>query len=412
MSLPPDPVNGTAIRGPWRPRLRDPRVVGIYVSVAVLTAASFAALSLPTLAPRVRVAFDLSTVEVGFIGSAVYVGAASSAVLFGRLTDRLGPGRVLTAALTAMAAGLTVAAVADMAVVFFFGVAIAGLGYGGVNPPTNLLADTRRSSRRGTAMGVKQTGIPLGGVMAGGLLPVVGAAVGWRPALLLPIGLCLVLALGSWFLRRPDGPRQGAADDRPRIRMRGQRGLVFGLVMGGVQVTVFTYLVIYLVDARGYSASAAGAAFSLALAGGVLGRVAWGAVSDQFHEDRLRVLQVNAGSSVLSLAAVGWGPSWLVPVALFLLGVCCVGWNGVFIASVAESVERTAVGAASGRSMVYVNVGAVAMPPAFGAVVAEAHSWAAGWTAAMVMAGLAGLVLQVSRSEPAMRDEAELGRAA
>jgi MFS family permease len=380
--------------------------------VAVLTAASFSALSLATLAPRIRVTFDLSTVEVGLIGSAVYVGAATSAVLFGRLTDRVGPGRVITATLGAMATGLIVAAVAGTAVVFFLGVAVAGLGYGGVNPPTNLLADTRRNRRRGTAMGVKQTGIPLGGVLAGALLPVVAASLGWRLTLLLPIGLCLLLALGSWSLRGPRDPSPGAVDDRPRVRMRGNRGFLFGSVMGGVQVTVFTYLVVYLVDARGFTAPAAGVAFSLALAGGVLGRVAWGAVSDRYHDDRLRVLQANAGLSIVSLAAVGLGPAWLQPVALFLLGASCVGWNGVFIASVAESVERSAVGAASGRSMVYVNVGAVAMPPGFGAVVAAAHSWSVGWAAMMVMAALAGLVLQVSRREPRLREDPALGRAA
>jgi MFS family permease len=380
--------------------------------VAVLTAASFSALSLSTLAPRVRLTFDLSTVEVGLIGSAIYVGAASSAVLFGRLTDRVGPGPVLSATLGAMAAGLVVAAVADMAVVFFLGVAIAGLGYGGVNPPTNLLADTRRNSRRGTAMGVKQTGIPLGGVLAGALLPVVAASLGWRLTLLLPIGLCLLLALGSRSLRRPKERPPGAVDDRPRIRMRGHAGFLFGFVMGGVQVTVFTYLVVYLVDARGYTAPAAGVAFSLALTGGVIGRVAWGAVSDQFHDDRLRVLQANAGLSIVSLAAVGLGPAWFQPAALFLLGASCVGWNGVFIASVAESVERAAVGAASGRSMVYVNVGAVTVPPGFGAVVVAARSWAVGWAVMMVMAGLAGLILQVSRSQPPLCDDPVLGRAA
>jgi MFS family permease len=195
---------------------------------------------------------------------------------------------------------------------FFAGVAAAGLGYGLVNPPTNVLADPGSPRLRGLTMSIKQTGIPLGGILAGLLVPRAAAAVGWRWATAVPIAGCVAVAAvaalgprdrstgtgggahshsGRVDSRRPDRPSgqvvapgdptdptdptgAGGAGYGPAValRLRLPLALAFGFLMAGVQVAVFTLLAVYLVDDRGSAATASGTALALLLAGGLAGR--------------------------------------------------------------------------------------------------------------------------------------------
>ena len=292
---------------------------GLAISLAALAAASLTAVGFSAAAPLLRGTFGLSEVEVGAIASCVYAGAAATSVAGGRLTDRLGPAPVLAVAAGALALGAAVAAVAPARWLFFAGVAAAGLGYGLVNPPTNVLADPGSPRLRGLTMSIKQTGIPLGGILAGLLVPRAAAAVGWRWATAVPIAGCVAVAAvaalgprdrstgtgggahshsGRVDSRRPDRPSgqvvgpgdptdptdatdptgAGGAGYGPAValRLRLPLALAFGFLMAGVQVAVFTLLAVYLVDDRGSAATASGTALALLLAGGLAGRPAWG----------------------------------------------------------------------------------------------------------------------------------------
>src|SRR5437763_1756723 len=81
---------------------------------------------------------------------------------------RIGAGRALMLAQLGVAAGMAIAALAPGRWVFLAGAFVAGLGYGAVNPATNVLSTAlvpRR--RRALFLSVKQTGVTLGGLAAG-----------------------------------------------------------------------------------------------------------------------------------------------------------------------------------------------------------------------------------------------------
>ena len=48
---------------------------------------------------------------------------------------------------------------------------MAGLGYGATNPPTNVVVARAMTRRLGFFMGLKQTGVPVGGFLAALVLP-------------------------------------------------------------------------------------------------------------------------------------------------------------------------------------------------------------------------------------------------
>ena len=120
------------------PRARRRTAHGLALSLAAIAAASLVAVALSAVAPLIQQTFALSEVGVGAIASGIYVGSALSAVAGGRLTDSRGPAPVLVGCLLLLAAGEALAALAPNGLVFAAGVVVAGLGYGAVNPPTNL----------------------------------------------------------------------------------------------------------------------------------------------------------------------------------------------------------------------------------------------------------------------------------
>lgn len=379
---------------------------GVGLSLAILSAASLASLAYSANAPLIRITFGLSEVEIGAIASCIYLGAAASSVSSGRLTDSLGVGPVLAMSMLALAVGLVISAVAPVAPVFFAGLVVAGLGYGAVNPPTNVLANPADPRRRGLSMSIKQSGIPLGGILAGLLVPVAAAAAGWRGSLIMPIVACGALALVS--------ARLGAvavADDDPstaasRVGLRLSHAYAYGFLMAGIQVTVFIFLAVYLVDDRAFDPGRAGASLAILLIGGLVGRPGWGWVSDRLHHDRVRVLQVvgllSAGLFVL-LPVTGGG--WLILVMIGI-GLCAVGWNGVFLALLTEIVPPRLIGSTSGVAMLLVHVGAVVLPPIVGVVAALSGGWMLAWAVCGATTLLSVVVLHLGRIPSVLTVEA------
>jgi MFS family permease len=375
---------------------------GLALSLAVLAAASLVAVSLTADAAFIRSTFGLTEVGVGAIASCIYLGATASSVTGGRLTDSYGPGPTLVLATLLLACGALVAAGAPSVWVFYAGVLVAGVGYGIVNPPTNVLANPRSAGRRGLAMSIKQSGIPLGGIVAGAAVPFLADQYGWRWSLALPIGVCLVLAVV--FARSCPTPALDSdltANGSQAVRLRLPHAYAFGFLMGGVQVAIFAFLALYLVDDVGMTTSHAGSALALLLVGGLVGRPGWGWVSDRVHGDRPRVLQATSLIASAGLVLMPFvGSAFRYPV-LVAVGLSSVGWNGVFVASVSEAAEPGAIGVATGRALLLVSAGAVLIPPGFGWVVHSLDSWTLAWVSCGVLSLLSGLLLQVSRVVPA-----------
>ncbi|MDP1878362.1 MAG: MFS transporter [Actinomycetota bacterium] len=373
---------------------------GIFASVLVLAAGSFTIIGASANAPLISQSLNLSEVGVGAIASVAYLGALVTAPMSGRLTDRSGPAPVILVGLLSLALGSVLAGLSWTAAVFYLGILVAGFGYGAVNPATTVLANPATARRRGLVMSIKQSGVPVGGIVAGAVLPTLGLALGWRWAFALTSAVCLAIGLGIFvrggYQAQTTKP-QGVAHLSHR-RMRLPYGLVFGLIIAGIQVSLFAFTAIYLVQARGFSASAAGLGVSTLLLGGLIGRPFWGWLSDLVTRHRLMVLEGIGLLGAAFIVALALVPDELVLATLVLLGVCSVGWNGVYIAVVAESTEPGSVGRSTGTSLALINAGAIAFPVIIGTIVGWSDSWVVGL---LVLGGLslAATLVAVATSE-------------
>lgn len=369
--------------------------------LAVLTAAygagAFGMLGLSPLVPSLVEGLRLTRLEVAFVIPTIYLGGLLFSLPGGRLADRLGARPALLGGLAVGGLGLGAAAAAASFPLFLLCLLVAGTGWGVVNPALGrAIMDLFPPGERGTAMGIKQMGLTLGGVAAALLLPAVAAAAGWRAAVAasaLFVGLPVVLAwrpLGG-LAGAPAGgrgPADPAAPAAGRAWTRRPALLVLfagGLALGMVQAAVLTYLPLYATQGLGFDRIAAGLLVAASQAGGVVSRLALGAASDRWFAERRSIWLTGTaavGAAVFLVYAIRPVSAPLAAGALaFAAGVGAYGWVGVFFVISAEAGGAGQAGLLSGVAFAAIVVGLLTGPVLFGLLLERWDSYPVAWTA-------------------------------
>lgn len=366
---------------------------------AISTAGALAFAVLAPLIPGAR------TAEVGLFLAMVYGGAMMSSALSSVLVGGLGAVRVSQAALLVQAAGLTLLAV-DAPLAQYAAALLCGLGYGIITPASSqILARTTTPERMYTVFSLKQTGVPLGGMAAGAILPALAAWSSWRMALLFLAGAACMVALASAWLRaqqdEPTAPRfamvgqwhKPIADVLQHAQLRTMAGI--SLLFSACQLSVSGYLMVFLQRDLQLSVARAVLVYAMAQGAGILGRVAWGRVADRTRSPRgvLMLIGVLMGGSALGLAFMPADSSLLILCSLVaMLGATAIGWNGVFLGELARLAPAGKVASVTGGTMFFTYIGVVIGPPAFG-LLAERSSLGVAYGALAVLPLMALLLL-------------------
>jgi len=106
-----------------------------------------------------------------------------------------------------------------------------------------------------------------------------------------------------------------------------------------MQMTLNTYFVLFAVRELGLSLTMAGLVLATAQAGGLVGRILWGAVASHGVRPRHIVALLGLGMALAATAtalAGPWLPMPLLAGLALLFGLTASGWNGVFLAEVAR----------------------------------------------------------------------------
>jgi MFS family permease len=367
---------------------------------AVMLLATLSLLAVPILAPLLFADLGVPVETLGLYSGVLWGAALVGSLAAGSLIDRLGAWRAAQGALVVCAAGLLGGAGGAAGGLVLAAIAI-GLANGVETPAASqLLARGVPPHHRPFYFSVKQTGVQIGG-MAGALtLPIVAGAFGWRVALAAIAVLALALAaVLQWPGRRFAEP--ALPSGAPRIGIRAALGEVAAhptlrrlalaaAAFGATQVCLNSFLVSFFVLERGATLAQAGLMLGVAQAGGLIGRLAWGWLAAR-HGDALRLLRLLGIAMALAAVLVGaWGATLplalLLPLA-FAFGLTASGWNGVFLAEIAELVPVANVASATGAVLVVMTIGLVASPPLFAAVGA-AWSFGAGYVMLGAVAAL------------------------
>lgn len=387
----------------------------LIVTLAIQAVVSMAVLTIPAVAPAFAERLAVSVSLLGVYVALVYVGAMAGSLMSGQAVRRYGAIRVSQAGLAVCSAGLLLVLVPAIQAVAL-GALLIGFGYGPITPASShLLAVSTPAHRAGLVFSLKQTGVPLGGMLAGMIAPPLAQHAGPAAAIIVVAVLCLLCMIVSQPLRPghdadrvPGSPLRLGGLLRPLRMVLAQANLrrlaVTSFVFSGVQLCLAGYLVTYLHTELGYGLITAGLALSVAQVGGVLGRIVWGHVADRYlgATRTLIALSIAMAASAVATGLI----TEQVPLAVVLALVACfgasaTGWNGVYLAAVARLAPVGMAGTATGGALSVTFFGVVMVPSVFGWVTELAGSFGAGYMLIALPILLCGVVLW--RGEPVSR---------
>ena len=352
-------------------------LVTIYPQAVV----SMLAMTPPIMANEIAASLGLSPEIAGFYVGLVYVGAIAGSSFTASLITRWGPLRTSFVCVIAGGVGLALFALFNViaALVATF---LVGLAYGPLTPASShVLARYRTQRGMNFLVSVRQTSVPIGGVLAGLVAPPLVVGHGWATACAL-IGLAtaasgalLRAALKIVRNEPPDAPHGHSASmlepARFILRRPGLTRLALSsMIYAAMQLVLSSFLVVYLTGATGLDLLRAGALLSASQLAGVGGRLFWGYAADRASSPR-EVLLVIAVLMALAAALMSlFSPAWPIlglAGVVVLLGGTASGWNGVFLAEIMRDVGAAEVGLATSGSLMFTYLGIVFGPSLFGA---------------------------------------------
>jgi sugar phosphate permease len=377
------------------------------VAVAAQVGCSLVHQGMPALAPLIQAEWALSRGELGMVVAAVNVGVLLASMGAGDLVDRLGERPLLVVGPLGVAAGTLAASLAGTPLLLTLCLVLVGVFVATSGPAGGKAMLVWFSPRiRGLAMGLRQTSVPLAGALSAAALPLLAAGLGWRGALAVAALVSGLAAVLPWLVfRDPPDPPAAASHERSGLRaipaLLRDRSQLATILLGPILVaghwTVVPYLGLYLYERFGLPVALAASYLALAQVGGVVGRIGWGLASDALWRGRRKpalALVPPCGALlfvVLALLPVDT-PGLLVGLLALALGATLIGWNALLLTFQAEQAGPHRAGTAIGLGIAAIFLGAVLVPPAFGALVDRLGSYEPAF---LLLAGflLCGLAL-------------------
>lgn len=348
--------------------------------IQVLTA--LCSVAVPVLAPSAGRELGFSPTLAGYFVGIMYMSASSVALMTGALVLRYGSIRVSQAALVSCAiamALLTVLPLPWMPLAAIF----LGAGYGPITPASShVLAKTTPPHLMGFMFSVKQTGVTLGGALAGVMLPPIVTAFNWRVAAWTAAALCIVTMFVAQQLREAlDDDRNPKHPVSLRHILQPFRFLfanpallrhtITGAAYAGLQICFTAYIVAYLTHDFAWSLAAAGIALACGNFGGVAGRIGWGMVADRTRAPRTVLGLLGVAMTLATFGIAAFGNAWPVSVVLVIclaFGLTGISWNGVQIAETARLSPPGQAAVVAGAGTFVTFLGIILMPPLFAVV--------------------------------------------
>ena len=371
----------------------------VVLAAGTFAQASFSASSvgLPALGPALKSQYGLTLGETGVVLGAIGIGMLFTLLPWGLIADRVDERWVIATGLAGAAAMLAVASSTSG-----FGTVTASLvGVGALGASVNAASGRAimawfPASELGTALGIRQTAIPIGGAL-GVLLPVLASADGTRVAFLFLAGMCAAGATAAAvFIRgRTAGEPELGDVSRP---LRDPRMWLLGIGTGLyliAQIGITGFVVLFLHEHRHVSKLDAAAVFATINILAIAARIGSGRISDRLGS-RLRPLRTIGIALTVCTAAVAAAtdaPLALVAPLFVVAGVLSMAWNGLSYAAAAELAGSARTGAALGFQQTLLGLVVAGAPAGIAAV--ASHSWRLAF--ALAAAGPAAGVLILRR---------------
>lgn len=378
----------------------------LIATLLVQVTSAFLSRLVPTIAPVLQDERGISESLIGYLAGFATVGSIAFLLAGGPMMRRYGPIRSLQLGLVASAIGIALIA-APTTLALFIGMTLVGLGYGPSAPAgTEVLQRYSPPQHRSLIFSIKQAGVPIGGVLAGLILPALVNWFDWRACLAFAVFIVVACIMSVQPMRAAiDAGRDRSQHvalsaflswsnimaplrtvfATPQVARIGMTGATLAISQGAW----FAFLVTILVSNADLTLTQAGLLFAAMQATGVPGRIGLGYVADRLGSGRLTLIIVGILSAITSLTLALITPHWPFPMLLAffaLAGITVSSWNGVQLAEVARLSPAETLQDTSSGATVLIFLGYVVGPAGFALLQQLTGSFAPGL---VVIAGLA-----------------------
>jgi sugar phosphate permease len=362
------------------------------------------------ISPFVLEDFQIGKRGLGLLSSAIVLGVAVAGVWSGMLVDVIGVRQMTLLGPIFVGIWLSMFFARPTftgALVLLF---LVGVGLSSVISLTNVgVLDWFSRSERGFALGLKQSGAPLGVGLSALVMPQLASYIGWQSALaLLGASMMVIGVLACFFYREgPSRTRKASPEGWTQFTMPATLRTLFqdpnlawlcclGFSFTALQITLVTFLVPYLKESLNMSVARASFYLALSQIAGTVARLATGLLSDRILMGRRKgLLSILAFFAVGAVAALSFDlhqmSQWTMGILILLVGSTATGWVGIFFAAVVEQAQAGTEAATSGLSVATLMLGAMSGPLIFGYIV-DSVSYRFALVSFSAWLGLSGLL--------------------
>ncbi|RPJ18662.1 MAG: MFS transporter [Desulfobacteraceae bacterium] len=385
------------------------------LTLLVQALVSMSTVAIPVLMAVAAGELDVPSSSIGIFMSLIYLGATIVAPVSGYFIDRFGPIGVSQICLVLCALGMGAISI-PVIPIMIIGAFIMGIGYGPVTPASShLLVRTTPYTMMSVVFSVKQTGVPIGGAMAGAIVPHLIIFLNWKISAILVglsgliLGFSLIPFRKHYDTERSDLSRfswKNAAGSIKMVVLHNElrRIVIASFFFSTMQLCLISFIVVYLINDVKMSLVQAGIVLAAAQGGGIIGRVLWGAMVDRGTGPRLMLGVLGIAMAAGAIASAAFSPEWPfsgILIVCTLYGAAAIGWNGVYLAEVARVAKPEFAGMATGGSLFFTFAGILIGLPAFSLIIEKSGSYPLGFgiiAAATFICGIALLLSHKSRS--------------
>ena len=398
----------------------DWRVILSIATIAMLLQQAFSyvcQIAMPILADRIAEDFGISRAWLGFYLFLQNIAAIIGAMGCGGFILRYGALRVSQWCLILMGGSLFVI---STGVLWIYPLGAILLGMAAVSTPasSHILARVCPPRLAPVVFSVKQTGVPVGSLIGGLLIPFLLSISVYVATIRTPIHLdaygtafvsglivyCVVLLLQPIRAhfdadRNPDVKLSfsGVSETMKLVISNPQlRDLSLGAFsFGGLQAIFSGFFILFMIDGLNYSEAEAGSAFAISAVTAVGARILWGYLGSAFLSARIVLGSIGLFGGVAAILTsfydVRWSYSMILAVAI-LYNVTALSWHGILLAEVARLAPPEKVGGVTGGVLAFTSVAMMIYPAFYGGLLAVTESYSIGFILCAAPSFIAGVI--------------------
>ena len=353
--------------------------------------------------------YALTNTESGLLVSVVNVGPLFCMLFVGRLLDQYNEKILISISSFLLGSSLLLTNIVSGFNGLLFVLLLIGMFYSVSQPGgSKVILKWFRKENRGLAMGIRQAGIPIGGALAGVLIPFLTVQYNMTYAINSIACICIIGGLLFFMFYKEPYVQEEARKGHNNISFWMELKVVIckkelypiyitGICMISLQMVLVGHFMKFLAGEQSITFIVAGTVFSVMFFSGMIGRIALATISDVLYKGNRRIplfiaVCASIGLMLLLVMNIHTITSGVLYGVSALLGFFSIGWFSLFIAEVAELASEESVGITVGLALTLNQIAIIVAPVLFGYIVDE-KGYAYAWLCIVVLLSISAVSL-------------------